>query len=92
MRSPELTREEEAALTALEPRLGLENDHEARVLRKGTHFFHLENWHSVHSLIRNSLRLVGLYGRGRRNALAIQVRENDQYDVAAAETGMYLQQ
>ena len=86
MRSPALTPEEKAALAGLEPRLGrlhvrqrlgLENDYEARVFRKGTHFFHLENWYSVHSLIRNSLRLVGLHGRGRRNALAIQVRENE---------------
>jgi len=86
MRSPELTSEEMAALAALESRLGrlhvrqrlgLENDYEARVFRKGTHFFHLENWYSVHSLIRNSLRFVGLHGRGRRNALAIQVRENE---------------
>ena len=86
MRSPELTSEEKAALASLEPRLGrlhvrqrlgLENDYEARVFHKGTHFFHLENWYSVHSLIRNSLRLVGLHDRGRRNALAIQVRENE---------------
>ena len=86
MRSPELTSEEMAVLSSLEPRLGrlhvrqrlgLENDYEARIFRKGTHFFHLENWYSVHSLIRNSLRLVGLHGRGRRNALAIQVRENE---------------
>jgi len=86
MRSPELTSEEKAALAALEPRLGrlhvrqrlgLENDYEARIFRKGTHFFHLENWYSVHSLIRNSLRLAGLHGRGRRNALAIKVRENE---------------
>lgn len=86
MRSPKLTPEEYTALAAFEPRLGrlyvrqrlgLENDYEARIFRKGTHFFHLENWYSVHSLIRNSLRLVGLHGRGRRNALAIQVRENE---------------
>jgi predicted MPP superfamily phosphohydrolase len=86
MRSPELTSKEKAALAGLEPRLGrlhvrqrlgLENDYEARVFHKGTHFFHLENWYSVHSLIRNSLRLVGLHDRGRRNALAIQVRENE---------------
>src|SRR4030042_1744047 len=86
MRPPELTSEEIAALAALEPRLGrlhvrqrlgLENDYEARVFRKGTHFFHLENWYSVHSLIRNRLRLVGLHGRGRRTALAIRVRENE---------------
>jgi len=81
-----MTVDEKAALAALDPRLGrlhvrqrlgLENDYEARVFRSGTHFFHLENWYSIHSLIRNSLRLVGLLGRGRRNALAIQVRENE---------------
>lgn len=86
MRSPELTLEEKAALTALEhrlghlhvrQRLGLERDYEDRVFRKGTHFFHLENWYSVHGLIRGSLRLVGLHARGRRNALAIEVRRND---------------
>jgi predicted MPP superfamily phosphohydrolase len=86
MRSPELTSEEKVALASLEPRLGrlhvrqrlgLERDYEARIFRAGTHFFHIENWYSVHSLIRNSLRLVGLHGRGRRNALAIRVRENE---------------
>jgi hypothetical protein len=86
MRSPELTAEEKTALAALEPRLGrlyirqrlgLEHDYEARVFRRGTHLFHLENWYSVHALIRTSLRLVGLHGRGRRNALDIRVREHD---------------
>jgi uncharacterized protein len=86
MRSPELTSEEKAALASLEPRLGrlhvrqrlgLERDYEARIFRAGTHFFHIENWYSVHSLIRYSLRLVGLHGRGQRNALDIQVRENE---------------
>jgi uncharacterized protein len=69
MRSPELTAEEEAALAALEPRLGrvhlrqrlgLERDHEAQIFRKGTHFFH-----------------IGLHARGRRNALAIEVRTHE---------------
>jgi predicted MPP superfamily phosphohydrolase len=86
MRSPEISAEEEATLAALEPRigrvhirqrLGLERDHETHVFRKGTHFFHLENWYSVHGLIRGSLRLAGLHGRGRRNALAIEVRHRD---------------
>ena len=57
-------------------RLGIEQDHEARVFGEGIRFFHLENWYSVHSLIRNSLRFTGLLGRARRNALAIQVREH----------------
>ena len=61
----------------LRQRLGLEAEYEARVFRKGTHFFHLENWYSIHSLIRNSLRLVGLHSRGRRNTLRIQTREHE---------------
>ena len=86
MRSPELTREEKSVLAALEPRLGpvhvrqrlgLEHDHEAQVFRRGTHFFHLENWYSAHTLIRNALRLAGLHARGRRNALAIEIRTNE---------------
>jgi predicted MPP superfamily phosphohydrolase len=86
MRTPPPSAEEGVALAALEQRvgrlhvrlrLGLEQDYEAHVFRKGTHFFHLENWYSVHSLIRNSLRMVGLHGRGRRNALDIRVREHE---------------
>ncbi len=58
-------------------RMGVENDAKPRVFGKGINFFHPENWYSVHSLIRNSLRLVGLYKRGQRNTLDIQVRENE---------------
>lgn len=61
----------------LRQRLGLEGEHEAHVIRRGTHFFHLENWYSVHSLIRVTLALAGMHGRGRRNALHIQLRDND---------------
>ena len=61
----------------LRQRLGLEAEYEAKVFRKGTHFFHLENWYSVHSFIRNSLRLVGLHGRGRRNTLRIRLLEHE---------------
>lgn len=62
--------------THLRQRLGLEGEHEAHVVRRGTHFFHLENWYSVHGLIRGALTLMGLLGRGRRNVLNIQIREN----------------
>jgi predicted MPP superfamily phosphohydrolase len=58
-------------------RLGIESDHEARVFGQGLNFFHIENWHSAHSLIRNALRLVGLYGRARRNAERVRLRHND---------------
>jgi len=86
MRSPDLTAEEEAALAALEPRLGhlhvrqrlgLERDLEAHVFRKGTHFPHIENMDSIHGLMRAVLRLAGVHARGRRNALAIEIRHHD---------------
>lgn len=57
-------------------RMGIENDHEKRVFGQGLNFFHIENWYSVHSVIRNTLRATGLYGRGQRNAASVQVRHN----------------
>ncbi len=60
----------------LQQRLGIEADYEARIFGQGRTFFHIENWYSVHALIRGALRLVGLHERGRRNARAIQVRHN----------------
>jgi predicted MPP superfamily phosphohydrolase len=57
-------------------RLQIENDHEAQAFGQGLNFFHVENWYSVHSVIRNTLRLAGLYGRGLRNAERVEVRHN----------------
>jgi uncharacterized protein len=57
-------------------RLGIETDHEARVFGGGLNFFHIENWYSAPSFIRFVLRLTGLYGRARRNAERVVVREN----------------
>lgn len=81
------TNAETAALDVLEARLGhlhvrqrlgLERDLEAHLFRPGTHFFRPEDWNSAHAaLIRASLRIVGLYRRGQRNALSIQLRENE---------------
>ena len=58
-------------------RLGIELDHEAQIFGQGTTFFHIENWYSIHSLIRTGLKLTGLYWRGRANAARVQVRHND---------------
>lgn len=58
-------------------RLGMEADYEAKVFGPGINFFHLENWYSIHGIIRGSLRAVGMHERGRRNALKIQLRHND---------------
>lgn len=57
-------------------RLGIEHDHEAQAFGQGLNFLHFENWYSVHSVIRNTLRLAGLYGRGCRNASRVQLRRN----------------
>jgi predicted MPP superfamily phosphohydrolase len=57
-------------------RLGIEKDYEQRAFGGGLNFFHIENWYSIHSIIRNSLKLTGLYWRGCRNAERIQVRHN----------------
>ena len=58
-------------------RLGIETDHEAQVFGQGLNFFHLENWYSVHSVIRAVLKLTGLYWRGARNAERILVTHNE---------------
>jgi predicted MPP superfamily phosphohydrolase len=57
-------------------RLGIETDHEAQKFGQGITFFHIENWYSTHWLIRNTLKLSGLYWRGQRNAERVQVRQN----------------
>jgi predicted MPP superfamily phosphohydrolase len=58
-------------------RLGIETEHEAQIFGQGLNFFHIENWYSIHSVIRTTLKLVGLYRRGCRNAERIVVRHND---------------
>jgi hypothetical protein len=57
-------------------RLGIETDHEAQIFGQGINFFHIENWYSIHSVIRTTLQLLGLYRRGRKNAEQIQIRHN----------------
>jgi predicted MPP superfamily phosphohydrolase len=58
-------------------RLGIETDHEAQIFGQGINFFHIENWYSIHSVIRTTLKLTGLYRRGCKNAERIQVKHND---------------
>jgi hypothetical protein len=60
----------------LRQRLGIERDYESRIFGQGRTFFHIENWYSVHSVIRNCLRMLLLHGRGRRNARRIMLRHN----------------
>src|SRR3984893_9907668 len=57
-------------------RFGIETDHEAQIF-EGLLFFHIGNWYPVHSVIRNALKLTGLYWRARRNTERILVKRND---------------
>lgn len=61
----------------LDLRLGIEADREARAFGQGRTFFHIENWYSIHGLIRHALRLCLLHERGRRNARRIELRHNE---------------
>ena len=72
-------------LAKLEQRLGVEHAkqrvyieeaHTAQIFGQGRNFFHIENWYSVHSVIRNTLRLFFMHGKGQRNSRKIQVRYN----------------
>ncbi len=61
----------------LRQRLGIEREREKRIFGQGLGFFHIENWYSVHALLRGLLRLTLLHERGRRNALQLQVTRNE---------------
>lgn len=80
--SPSSTDPSTAALQArvnrvhLRSRLGLEDAREARVLGQGRGLLHIENWVALHKVIRCAVTMLGLYGRGRRNARRIGLREN----------------
>ena len=58
-------------------RLGIERDHEAQAFGQGLNFLHIENMPWSHALIRAVLVLMGLYGRGRRNAAQVRVTHNE---------------
>jgi len=57
-------------------RQGIQRDHVARIFGRGRNSFHIENWYSVHSLMRLAMSAVGMRRRGQRNAAAIEVRHN----------------
>ncbi len=58
-------------------RLGIETDHEAQIFGQGLNFFHIENWYSIHSVIRLMLKLSGTYWRGCKNAARVQLTKNE---------------
>jgi predicted MPP superfamily phosphohydrolase len=69
--------ENRLGLVHAKQRLGIEDEHEAQAFGQGLNFFHIENWYSLHSVIRNTLKLTGLYWRGLQNTARVQVRHND---------------
>ena len=57
-------------------RLGVEKDHEAQVFGQGLNFFHIENSALSTLAIEYTLKLTGLFRRGRKNAEQVEVRRN----------------
>lgn len=57
-------------------RLAIEDGHHHEVFTRKGKFFHLENWYSMHGLIRHCLRIAGLHQRGQRNAADVRIRHN----------------
>ena len=57
-------------------RVAVEEIHAAQILGQGRNFFHIENWFSIHSVIRNTLRLFFMFNKGQRNARDIKIRHN----------------
>ena len=57
-------------------RLGIEDAYEARIFGQGLNLFHIENWYSCQPFIKNTLKLTGLYWRGRNNTTRVQTRLN----------------
>jgi uncharacterized protein len=57
-------------------RLGMESSYEQQIFGHGLNFFHPENWYALQSIIRNCLKLTGLYWRGRANTAKIRILHN----------------
>jgi hypothetical protein len=53
-------------------RIGIEDDHEARVFGRGLNFSHPENWRYSPTIIRNALKLTGLYWRAEETPNAFK--------------------
>jgi len=60
----------------LKQRLGIETARRARIFGQGLTFLNIENWATMQSLIRSSLRLTLLYKRAQANVLEITITHN----------------
>ena len=78
MQKPSIAHRLESRVGALHlrQRQGIQRDHVTQIFGRGRNFFHIENWYSMHTLIRLVMRLAGIYGRGRRNSADVRIRHN----------------
>jgi len=60
----------------VERRLKIEVEHEAQLFGQGLIIFNLENWYAAPWIVRTALKLTGLYGRARRNADHVVVKQH----------------
>ncbi|MGD8674097.1 MAG: metallophosphoesterase family protein [Thiogranum sp.] len=76
--NPDITERLEQRLGKLyaHQRLRVETDADVQVFGGGLNFFHIENWYPAQSLIRNTLKIIGLYSRGVKNTAQVQLRHN----------------
>lgn len=61
----------------LAQRLKIQTYHAARLFGSGKVWFHIEHIRTLHRIIRNVLKALGLYWRGNRNALAVRVNSQE---------------
>ena len=57
-------------------RLGIEREFESHLFARGKSWCHIENWYSIHGLIRNILRFTGMLRRGQSNSRRLRTAEN----------------
>ena len=60
----------------VERRLKIEAEHEAQLVGQGLILFNLENWYGAPWTVGIVLKLLGLYGRARRNADHVFVKQH----------------
>lgn len=60
----------------VQKRLEIEAHRDHQLFGQGRLFFNLENWLSAPPIVRAGLKLTGLYGRARREADRVLVRDN----------------
>jgi len=84
--------EERLGRSLLAQRLKIQTHHVARLFGSGKVWFHIEHIRTLHRIIRNLLKTAGLYWRGHRNSLDVQVNFQELLctDLPAAFDGFRL--